>query len=96
MNTHPYTENYLLKNSFHSIALSLKLASFFSVEKLQLLSFTACPTRVLDTVKYFSLSLKKYFLFYNHPKFTYPSLYDDIAVIELGRRISYDVDKVKQ
>ena len=33
---------------------------------------------------------------YNHPKFTYPSLYDDIAVIELGRRISYDVDKVKQ
>jgi len=30
---------------------------------------------------------------YNHPKYNHPSLYDDIAVIELGRRISYDVDK---
>ena len=31
---------------------------------------------------------------YIHPHYTYPSLYDDIAVVELGRRIVYDYDKV--
>jgi len=30
---------------------------------------------------------------YIHPHYTYPSLYDDIAVVELGRRIVYDYDK---
>lgn len=30
---------------------------------------------------------------YIHPHYEYPSLYDDIAVVELGRRIVYDYDK---
>jgi len=30
---------------------------------------------------------------YTHPHYEYPSLYDDIAVVELGRRIVYDYDK---
>ena len=29
-----------------------------------------------------------------HPSYQFPSLYDDIAVVELGRRIHYDYDKV--
>ena len=32
---------------------------------------------------------------YTHPNYVYPSLYDDIAVVELGRRIVYDYEKVK-
>ena len=31
---------------------------------------------------------------YQHPNYQYPKLYDDIAVVELGRRIAYDYDKV--
>ena len=31
---------------------------------------------------------------YIHPAYKYPSLYDDIAVVELGRRIVYDYDQV--
>ena len=31
---------------------------------------------------------------YKHPHYRYPSLYDDIAMIELGRRIEYNFDKV--
>ena len=31
---------------------------------------------------------------YQHPNYRYPLLYDDIAVLELGRRISYDYEKV--
>ena len=30
---------------------------------------------------------------FNHPWFSYPSLYNDIAVGELNRRIVYDYDK---
>ena len=30
---------------------------------------------------------------YKHPLYEYPSLYNDVAVIELGRRIEYDFDK---
>merc|ERR1712226_1345785 len=30
---------------------------------------------------------------YQHPNYQYPKLYDDIAVVELGRRIAYDYDK---
>ena len=31
---------------------------------------------------------------YKHPKYQFPELYDDIAVLELGRRIVYDYKKV--
>ena len=31
---------------------------------------------------------------YQHPNYQYPKLYDDIAVVELGRRIAYDYEKV--
>ena len=31
---------------------------------------------------------------YQHPNYNYPTLYDDIAVVELGRRIVYDFDLV--
>ena len=31
---------------------------------------------------------------YQHPNYQYPKLYDDIAVVELGRRIPYDYEKV--
>jgi len=30
---------------------------------------------------------------YKHPAYQYPKLYDDIAVIELGRRVEYNFDK---
>ena len=30
---------------------------------------------------------------YKHPLYTYPNLYNDVAVVELGRRIEYDFDK---
>ena len=30
---------------------------------------------------------------YTHPNYKYPSLYDDIAVVELGRRIVYDYEQ---
>ena len=30
---------------------------------------------------------------YKHPLYKYPNLYNDVAVIELGRRIEYDYDK---
>jgi len=30
---------------------------------------------------------------YKHPNYQYPKLYDDIAVVELGRRIAYDYEK---
>ena len=30
---------------------------------------------------------------YKHPLYTYPNLYNDVAVVELGRRIDYDFDK---
>ena len=30
---------------------------------------------------------------YKHPNYKYPNLYDDVAVLELGRRIEYDFDK---
>ena len=30
---------------------------------------------------------------YKHPLYTYPNLYNDVAVVELGRRIDYDYDK---
>ena len=33
---------------------------------------------------------------YKHPNYEYPKLYDDIAVLELGRRIVYDYEKVSQ
>jgi len=36
------------------------------------------------------IEMKKY---YTHPHYEYPSLYDDIAVVELGRRIVYDYEK---
>ena len=31
---------------------------------------------------------------YRHPLYKYPELYNDIAVVELGRRIEYDYDKL--
>ena len=31
---------------------------------------------------------------YKHPNYQYPKLYDDIAVLELGRRIDYNFEKV--
>ena len=31
---------------------------------------------------------------YKHPNYQYPALYDDIAVLELGRRIVYDHERV--
>ena len=31
---------------------------------------------------------------YKHPYFQYPSLYDDIALVELGRRIVFNFDDV--
>merc|ERR1712038_504761 len=31
---------------------------------------------------------------YQHPNYEYPKQYDDIAVVELGRRIAYDYEKV--
>ena len=31
---------------------------------------------------------------YEHPHYQYPLLYNDVAMIELGRRIPYDYDKV--
>ena len=30
---------------------------------------------------------------YKHPNYKYPNLYNDVAVLELGRRIEYDFDK---
>ena len=30
---------------------------------------------------------------YKHPLYKYPSLYNDVAVIELGRRIEYNYEK---
>ena len=30
---------------------------------------------------------------YKHPLYTYPNLYNDVAVIELGRRVEFDYDK---
>ena len=30
---------------------------------------------------------------YQHPSYVYPKLYNDIAVVELGRRIVYDFKK---
>ena len=30
---------------------------------------------------------------YSHPSYSYPSLYTDIAVVELGRRVEYDFKK---
>ena len=30
---------------------------------------------------------------YMHPSYAYPSLYTDIAVVELGRRVEYDFKK---
>ena len=30
---------------------------------------------------------------YKHPLYIYPNLYNDVAVVELGRRIEYDYDK---
>ena len=30
---------------------------------------------------------------YKHPSYSYPSLYTDIAVVELGRRVEYDFKK---
>ena len=32
---------------------------------------------------------------YVHPHYKYPFLYDDVAVVELGRRIVYDYEKVR-
>jgi len=32
---------------------------------------------------------------YKHPNYVYQRLYDDIALVELGRRISYNFDKVR-
>ena len=31
---------------------------------------------------------------YQHPNYQYPKQYNDIAVVELGRRIAYDYEKV--
>ena len=31
---------------------------------------------------------------YKHPDYSYPALYNDIALVELGRRIHFDFDKV--
>ena len=31
---------------------------------------------------------------YQHPNYEYPKQYNDIAVVELGRRIAYDYEKV--
>ena len=31
---------------------------------------------------------------YKHPNYRYPKLYNDLAMIELGRRITYDYKKV--
>ena len=31
---------------------------------------------------------------YRHPNYVYPQLYNDIALLELGRRIHYDYDQV--
>ena len=32
--------------------------------------------------------------YYKHPNYQYPLLYNDIAVVELGRRIAFDYEKV--
>ena len=37
-----------------------------------------------------SIEIKKV---YKHPAYKFPSLYNDIAVIELGRRVVYDFEK---
>ena len=38
------------------------------------------------------IELKK---IHKHPNYIYPNLYDDIAVVELGRRIEFDFEKVR-
>ena len=44
-----------------------------------------------NTVNKELIEMKKSYI---HPHYEYPSLYDDIAVVELGRRIVYDYEKV--
>ena len=36
-----------------------------------------------------SIEIKK---IYKHPNYVYPNLYNDIALLELGRRVKYDFD----
>ena len=33
--------------------------------------------------------------FYQHPNYKYPMLYNDLAMIELGRRIAFNYEKVE-
>ena len=47
----------------------------------------------VDTDYVENLEIKKVYI---HPKFSNPQLHDSIAVIELGRRIAFDVEKVNK